>query len=351
MTAPSAPGRLSVPKLRLTNRLRDLQECWGRSCCNLGIFPHITMSNYVNDESSIFDDGADIEKNNTVVATLPLADFDDPNLDNDAAIAGILEDDSPYPEVRSAVANTDDETIYVGTLRSWVLGILCAIIFPGLNQFYFFRYPGVTILGLVAQLITFPLGRAWAKVMPKVKILDISVNPGPFTVKEHVLITIMASVGAQSAYATGLIAVQRVYYSQNYSFIHQWMAVMSTQLIGFSMGGIARRFLVQPPSMSALYLISVCSLCDPIFQFGLTLSLLARYSTRYMRSNTLGLETAAVFLESDFSSIASQRVSSGTSSLVTFSKLSVISRGYAGLCPTISPSTRCSVISMVWGCL
>ena len=53
-----------------------------------------------------------------------------PNSDKDAAIAGILEDDSPYPEVRSAVANTDDETIPVGTLRSWVLGIIWAIIIP-----------------------------------------------------------------------------------------------------------------------------------------------------------------------------------------------------------------------------
>jgi hypothetical protein len=50
--------------------------------------------------------------------------------DKDAAIAGILEDDSPYPEVRSAVANTDDETIPVGTLRSWVLGIIWSIIIP-----------------------------------------------------------------------------------------------------------------------------------------------------------------------------------------------------------------------------
>jgi hypothetical protein len=28
------------------------------------------------------------------------------------------------------------------------------------------------------------------------------------------------------------------------------MIVMSTQLIGFSLGGVARRFLVSPPSMS-----------------------------------------------------------------------------------------------------
>lgn len=33
-------------------------------------------------------------------------------------------------------------------------------------------------------------------------------------------------------------------------FSDQWMLVMSTQLIGFSIGGICRRFLVNPPSMS-----------------------------------------------------------------------------------------------------
>ena len=79
------------------------------------------------------------------------------------------------------------------------------------------------------------------------------LNPGPFTIKEHVLSTIMASVGAYSAYATDIIAVQRVFYNQTYNFSYQWMVVMSTQLIGFSIGGIARRFLVQPPSMSESY--------------------------------------------------------------------------------------------------
>jgi hypothetical protein len=44
------------------------------------------------------------------------------------------------------------------------------------------------------------------------------LNPGPFTVKEHVLITIMASVGSGSAYATDIIAVQRVYYNQVFNF-------------------------------------------------------------------------------------------------------------------------------------
>ena len=53
----------------------------------------------------------------------------------------------------------------------------------------------------MAQLISFPIGRAWAKFMPNVKVFGVALNPGPFNVKEHVLITIMASVGAGSAYA------------------------------------------------------------------------------------------------------------------------------------------------------
>ncbi|KAK7687136.1 hypothetical protein QCA50_009639 [Cerrena zonata] len=177
---------------------------------------------------------------------LKVAEFDDPNIDADAII---LEDDSPYPEVRSAVANTDDTEIPVNTLRAWVIGIIGAIIIPGMNQFFFFRFPSVTVGPIVAQLISFPVGRAWAQFMPHKKIFGIPLNPGPFTIKEHVLVTIMASVGYQSAYATDIVAVQRVYYNQTYNFSYQWMVVMSTQMIGFSIGGIARRFLVQPPSM------------------------------------------------------------------------------------------------------
>ncbi|PPQ77833.1 hypothetical protein CVT25_015327 [Psilocybe cyanescens] len=195
---------------------------------------------------------SDIEKldaDQTQLAELALPAFDDPNIDKNEAIAGILEDDSPYPEVRSAVANTDDPDIPCNTFRAWTLGLIWAIIIPGLNQFFFFRYPSVTVTGIVGQLLIFPLGRAWARFLPNIKILGVEVNPGPFTIKEHVLSTIMASVGYSSAYATDIIAVQRVFYNQTFNFSYQWMVVMSTQLIGFSVGGIARRFLVQPPSM------------------------------------------------------------------------------------------------------
>jgi hypothetical protein len=66
---------------------------------------------------------------------------------------------------------------------------------PGLNQFFFFRFPSVTIGGIVAQLLSFPMGRAAAAWMPNITIFGVKLNPGPFTVKEHVLITVRISPG------------------------------------------------------------------------------------------------------------------------------------------------------------
>ncbi|KAI0916709.1 hypothetical protein AcW1_010235 [Taiwanofungus camphoratus] len=189
----------------------------------------------------------DPETSSTSHSSIPPPDYWDPNYDSESTWP---EDDSPYPEVRSAVANFDDPSMPVTTLRSWLLGIFWAILLPGVNQFYYFRYPSLSVGGIVAQLVSFPLGRIWARYVPRVKVLGISLNPGPFTIKEHVLVTIMAGVGAQSAYATGIIAVQRLWYHQNFNFIYKWMLVMSTQLIGFSFGGLARRLLVEPASMS-----------------------------------------------------------------------------------------------------
>ncbi|KAF8261734.1 hypothetical protein EI94DRAFT_1809843 [Lactarius quietus] len=70
---------------------------------------------------------------------------DDPNFDPTAII---IEDESPYPEVRSAVSNTDNPTMPVSTLRAWVLGIIWAVLIPGVNQVFIFRYPTVGIGGV-----------------------------------------------------------------------------------------------------------------------------------------------------------------------------------------------------------
>lgn len=87
--------------------------------------------------------------------------------------------------------------------------------------------------------------------MPQVKIFGISVNPGPFTLKEHVLATIMSTVNSGSAYAvrvietscapsflltryidqTDIIAVQRVFYNQTYNFSCKILVIAREKLV------------------------------------------------------------------------------------------------------------------------
>ncbi|KAJ7715718.1 small oligopeptide transporter [Mycena maculata] len=189
------------------------------------------------------------------------AAFDPNSVEN----AGDLEEqDSPYPEVRSAVANFDDPEMPASTLRSWTLGLLFSILIPGMNQFFHFRYPSVSVTSVVAQLIAFPIGSMWARWMPNVSIFGIALNPGQFTIKEHVLITIMAGVASASAYATDVIAVQKTFYGESYSFAFKWMLVISTQCIGFSIGGVTRRFLVNPPSMIWPNTLVACALFNTL---------------------------------------------------------------------------------------
>ena len=46
------------------------------------------------------------------------------------------------------LTNTDDPSIPAMTLRVWVIGMIWAIIIPGMNQFFFFRFPAVTVTGV-----------------------------------------------------------------------------------------------------------------------------------------------------------------------------------------------------------
>jgi hypothetical protein len=52
--------------------------------------------------------------------------------------------------------------------------------------------------------LSLPIGKAWARYMPNISFFGIPLNPGPFTIKEHVLITIMAGVGSGPAYAVSV---------------------------------------------------------------------------------------------------------------------------------------------------
>lgn len=156
------------------------------------------------------------------------------------------EEDSPYEEVRAAVRNFDED-LPCSTIRAWTIGLFLTLIGAALNTLFSLRAPSIGIGPLIAQIIAWVMGRAWERVVPEKQItlfgMTFDLNPGPFNMKEHSIIVVMANVSYSVAYATDIILAQVVFYKQNFGILFQLLIVISTQSLGYGIAGIMRTFL------------------------------------------------------------------------------------------------------------
>ena len=117
-----------------------------------------------------------------------------------------------------------------------------------------YRYPSLTIGYVVAQILVFPIGRAWEK-LPQWRVplgwFSFSINPGRFTVKEHALIVICVNISASTAYANGsLVAITNSnYWNRDYGAGFSFVYLLTTQMLGFGIAGLTRRWLVYPAAL------------------------------------------------------------------------------------------------------
>ena len=75
------------------------------------------------------------------------------------------------------------------------------------------------------------------------------LNPGPFNVKEHVLIALTANCAGGTAYAVDIIVIQSVFYKEDFGFLANFLLILTTQMLGYGMAGVLRRYLVYPAAM------------------------------------------------------------------------------------------------------
>ncbi|KAG9633738.1 small oligopeptide transporter, partial [Aureobasidium melanogenum] len=174
--------------------------------------------------------------------------------DGENHLVNELMENSPYPEVRAAVRNYDVD-LPCNTIRMWVISLLMTTIGSGLNMLFSLRSPSITITSYVAQLIVYPVGLAWDKVMPNRQYTTFGVkwnlNPGPFNFKEHAMIVIMAnaSFGTGVGYFTDILQAQRGFYKFNWGWGFGVLVALSTQCVGFGLAGLFSRWLVEPAPM------------------------------------------------------------------------------------------------------
>lgn len=97
------------------------------------------------------------------------------------------------------VDNHDDPKTHCSTIRAWIIGLGFVVLLAFVNQLFSVRQPTIFLEAPVVQLLSFPVGKAAEKYLPDVGFTLFgtrhSLNPGPFNKKEHMLISIMASVG------------------------------------------------------------------------------------------------------------------------------------------------------------
>ena len=166
----------------------------------------------------------------------------------------LIENDSPYAEVRAAVRNYD-EPAPANTVRAWVIGMLVVTIGSALNMVFSLRNPYIIISSFVAQVVAYPIGTGWDLIMPKRTFRTFgrewSLVPGPFNMKEHALITIMANVtfGGGAAYATDTILAVKAFYKHDFGWGFDLLVCLGTQMIGFGYAGMLRKYIVWPAAM------------------------------------------------------------------------------------------------------
>ncbi|XP_061351400.1 oligopeptide transporter 4-like [Gastrolobium bilobum] len=168
------------------------------------------------------------------------------------------DDVSPIEQVRLIVSNEDDPTLPVWTFRMWFLGIVSVVLLSFLNTFFGYRTEPLLVTMISIQVASLPIGRFMERVLPTRRFRvfgfgEFSLNPGPFNVKEHVLISIFANAGAAfgngSAYALSIVDIIRVFYGRKISFLASWLLVITTQVLGYGWAGILRKYVVEPAHM------------------------------------------------------------------------------------------------------
>ncbi|KAJ1652300.1 hypothetical protein IWQ61_007332 [Dispira simplex] len=163
------------------------------------------------------------------------------------------DEDSPFEMVRAAVGNRDNPQLPTLTFRVWLLGIMFTLILSFTNQFFWFRDNPITLEVILVQLLCYPLGRL-CEFLPtrRYKLFnryEFSLNPGQFSIKEHVLITAFANAGAGTAYAIDIVVIKKLWYKSAMGAGPSLLLLLSSQLIGYGLAGIVREFLVRPAAM------------------------------------------------------------------------------------------------------
>ncbi|KAJ3354464.1 mannosyltransferase [Entophlyctis luteolus] len=160
-----------------------------------------------------------------------------------------------YDIVDSIVPRYDNPMEPALTFRVIVLGTLTVVILGICNSIFSLRTNLFTVNKYFILVVTYPIGNFmyWSLstrtyTVPYFK-WTFTLNPGPFSFKEQALIYICAQVGANPPYAAYNIIAQKFLLGQDISLFWCIAFGIVTQIVGYGISGLCRKFLVRPAGM------------------------------------------------------------------------------------------------------
>lgn len=146
---------------------------------------------------------------------------------------------------RKVLSLDDDPTLPAITFRALFLGLGFAAFGASLAQIYYFKPQTINVSQNFLLIITYFFGQAMAKFLPSRGIFRY-INPGPFNIKEHVVILVTATTAASSAIAIQVISVQDLYYNNKMNAGIAIFTLLGSQLMGYGFAGILQGITVFP---------------------------------------------------------------------------------------------------------
>ncbi|KAJ8516828.1 hypothetical protein ONZ45_g5896 [Pleurotus djamor] len=147
-------------------------------------------------------------------------------------------------DVSRFVVDIRDDGDAALTFRSFVLGTIFAGLGAALCQIYIFKPIQMSVSSVFLLLLIYSVGNAWAAFVPRkswvigtrLEFLGnffAFINPGPFTLKEHVVSSLVASTAAGGSSAVNNFAVQRLFYDTHVGAATAVLATFSTACFGY----------------------------------------------------------------------------------------------------------------------
>ncbi|KAJ5631296.1 OPT oligopeptide transporter [Penicillium longicatenatum] len=149
------------------------------------------------------------------------------------------------------------------TFRSLILASGLACFQAVMYQIYMFKPTAITIQGTFIVLISYFVGRAWAKFLPRGDKFEARwraqggqgklpfyisalkfINSGPWTLKEHAICSITATSASNAAASSEVFAAQELFYNMSLSPATVILSTISIGLFGYGICGIMRPIAV-----------------------------------------------------------------------------------------------------------